>query len=71
MAVSEAIQCGETESIGNLKDILSGVVAARCQSSCLSLCTHGAARKSRNICLITPSNFYSDLTHLQLLSCQF
>lgn len=47
MAVSKAIQSGETESIGNLKDILSGVVASRCLSSCLSLCTHGARKKSR------------------------
>lgn len=29
MAVSKAIQSGETESIGNPKDILSGVVASR------------------------------------------
>lgn len=47
MAVSKAIQSGETESIGNPKDILSGVVGSRCLSSCLSHCTHSARRKSR------------------------
>lgn len=33
MAVSKAIRSGETESVGNLKDILSGVVASHCVSS--------------------------------------
>lgn len=39
MAVSEAIQSAEAESVGTPKDILSGVVAPRCLSSLpLSLC---------------------------------
>lgn len=64
MAVSKAIQSGETESVGNLKDILSGVVASHCVSSRLSLCTPCARRKSkraRSICWIASRapNFYS------------
>ena len=47
MAVSKAIQSGETESVGYPKDILSGALASRCLSSCLSHCTHGAHRKSQ------------------------
>lgn len=47
MAVSKAIQSGETESIGNPKDILSGGVASFCLSSCLSHCTHGTHRAKK------------------------
>lgn len=36
MAVSKAIQSGETESIGNPKDMWSGAVASRCPSSPVS-----------------------------------
>lgn len=67
MAVNEAIQSGETESIGSPKDILSGVVASRCPSLCSSHCTRGAHRR---VCksakrFVRPPNFYSQLTHFK------
>lgn len=71
MAVSKAIQSGETESTGTPKDILSGPLLPVFSISVVVLSTSIKSDKARTICQIIsrPPNIYSDLPHLKLLSC--